>query len=94
MKRFTYLVPRSLDEAISMFESHQGRAKYIAGGTDILVKIKEGKEAPDYLISLMHILGQLGIAQNPPGQTNTRRLWSFINASNFASDNCPVVLNR
>jgi carbon-monoxide dehydrogenase medium subunit len=74
MKKFTYLVPRSLDEAISMYESHQGRAKYIAGGTDILVKIKERKEAPDYLISLMHILGQ----DRPLHNTDTGEL--FIGA--------------
>ncbi len=58
MKQFAYLVPRSLDEAISFHEAHGDRAKYVAGGTDVLVKIKEGKILPDYLISLKHILGQ------------------------------------
>jgi aerobic carbon-monoxide dehydrogenase medium subunit len=58
MRNFTYLVPRSLDEAISMHEARSGRAKYIAGGTDVLVKMKEGKLAPDGLISLRHIIGQ------------------------------------
>lgn len=57
MKKFEYLVPRSLDEAISLHESHGERAKYIAGGTDVMVKIKEGKIAPDYLISLKNIMG-------------------------------------
>jgi carbon-monoxide dehydrogenase medium subunit len=57
MKKFEYLIPRSLDEAISLHESHGERAKYIAGGTDVMVKIKEGKMAPDYLISLKNILG-------------------------------------
>ncbi len=61
MKKFTYLVPKSIDEAVSMHESHGKHAKYIAGGTDVMVKIKEGKLGPDYLISLKHItsLGQL-----------------------------------
>lgn len=58
MRNFTYLVPKTLDEAISMQQSHGERAKYIAGGTDVLVKIKEGKLTPAYLISLKHILGQ------------------------------------
>jgi carbon-monoxide dehydrogenase medium subunit len=58
MRNFAYFVPRSLNEAISMHESRRGRAKYIAGGTDVLVKIKEGKIAPDVLISLRHILAQ------------------------------------
>jgi carbon-monoxide dehydrogenase medium subunit len=58
MRKFTYLVPKNLDEAVSLHESYGDRAKYIAGGTDVLVKIKEGKLAPDYLISLKHIPGQ------------------------------------
>jgi carbon-monoxide dehydrogenase medium subunit len=58
MRKFTYLAPKSLDEAVSLHESYGGRAKYIAGGTDVLVKIKEGKLAPDYLISLKGILAQ------------------------------------
>jgi len=58
MRKFTYLVPKTLDEAISLHQSYGERAKYIAGGTDVLVKIKEGKLAPDYLISLKHIIGQ------------------------------------
>jgi CO/xanthine dehydrogenase FAD-binding subunit len=58
MKNFEYLVPKSLDEAISLHESHGDRAKYIAGGTDVMVKIKEGKMAPDYLISLKHVLNK------------------------------------
>ena len=55
MRPFTYLVPKTLDEAISLLVSHGESAKYIAGGTDVLVKIKEGKLAPDYLVSLIYL---------------------------------------
>jgi carbon-monoxide dehydrogenase medium subunit len=58
MRPFTYLVPKTLDEAISLHVSHGEQARYVAGGTDVLVKIKEGKLTPDYLISLKHIIGQ------------------------------------
>ena len=58
MRKFTYLAPKNLDEAVSLLESYGKRAKYIAGGTDVLVKIKEGKLSPDYLISLKGILDQ------------------------------------
>jgi carbon-monoxide dehydrogenase medium subunit len=58
MRKFTYLVPKNLDEAISLHQSYGDRARYIAGGTDVLVKVKEGKLTPDYLISLKRILGQ------------------------------------
>ncbi len=58
MRPFRYLTPKTLDEAISLYESHGEQAKYVVGGTDVLVKIKEGKLAPNYLISLKHIIGQ------------------------------------
>jgi carbon-monoxide dehydrogenase medium subunit len=58
MRKFTYLVPKTLDEAVSLHLSYGERAKYVAGGTDVLVKIKEGKMTPDYLISLKHIIAQ------------------------------------
>ncbi len=55
MKKFKYLIPKTLDEAVSLNQSHEGSAIYVAGGTDVMVKIKSGKLAPDYLISLKHI---------------------------------------
>lgn len=61
MKKFLYLVPKTLDEAISMMESYGERAKYVAGGTDVLVKIKERKISPEYLVSLKGINGMRGL---------------------------------
>ena len=57
MVKFEYLKPRSIDEAISLHQSHGDKAKYVAGATDVMVKIKEGKITPEYLVSLRHIPG-------------------------------------
>ncbi len=57
MNRFDYFKPATLDEAISLHASHGETAMYIAGGTDVMVKIKEGKIRPHSLISLRHIPG-------------------------------------
>ena len=57
MNKFDYLKPTSIDEAISLFGSQTEAAKYIAGGTDVMVKIKDGKIAPKRLISLRHLQG-------------------------------------
>jgi len=65
MKTFTYLVPKTLDEAVSLFESHSDRVMYVAGGTDVIVKTKQGKVAPDYLISLKHLSGLDQVQINP-----------------------------
>jgi carbon-monoxide dehydrogenase medium subunit len=54
MKKFTYLVPKNLDEAVSLHQSYGDQARYVAGGTDVLVKVKEGKLAPNYLYPSRH----------------------------------------
>jgi CO/xanthine dehydrogenase FAD-binding subunit len=57
MQEFEYLMPKSVDEAISLLVSHRERARYIAGGTDVMVKVKEGKIHPQYLVSLRRLQG-------------------------------------
>jgi len=64
MKKFDYYTPDSLKEAYGLMEERKGSARYVAGGTDILVRIKQGVLRPEALISLRHI-GQLkGIYPN------------------------------
>ncbi len=55
MKRFRYLTPKTLDEAVSLLQAQGERARYMAGGTDLLVKIKEGRAAPEYVVSLRRV---------------------------------------
>jgi CO/xanthine dehydrogenase FAD-binding subunit len=57
MQKFEYLMPKTIDEAVSLCVSHGERARYIAGGTDVMVKIKEGKISPHYLVSLRRVHG-------------------------------------
>jgi carbon-monoxide dehydrogenase medium subunit len=57
VNKFEYLTPGSIDEAISLLVSHGEQARFIAGGTDVMVKIKEGKISPQYLVSLRRIQG-------------------------------------
>jgi carbon-monoxide dehydrogenase medium subunit len=87
MYRFNYLTPRTLDEAISMHQSHDGRAKYVVGGTDVLVKIKEGKLAPDYLISLRRIMAQDRPHLNP--ETGELLIGAFM--THRAIERSPLV---
>jgi len=55
VNNFEYLMPTTINDAISLHEKYGEGAKYIAGGTDVMVKIKEGKISPQYLISLRHL---------------------------------------
>lgn len=55
MKKFDYLRPKNLEEAFTLLNQYRERAKLIAGGTDVIVMIKQKKIAPEVLISLQEI---------------------------------------
>jgi CO/xanthine dehydrogenase FAD-binding subunit len=55
MKEFKYLSPESVEEAISLYGQHSETSKFVAGGTDVIVKVKESWMEPDFLISLKKI---------------------------------------
>lgn len=60
MSNFEYHKPQTVKEAIGLMESLEN-AKYIAGGTDVMVLIKQGKLAPANLVSLRNITELNGI---------------------------------
>ena len=54
MKRFEYLNPRSLEEALEMI-SDRPEAIPLAGGTDLLVEVKHGSPSVETLLSLKRL---------------------------------------
>jgi carbon-monoxide dehydrogenase medium subunit len=50
--RFDYLRPSSIEEAIDLLQRYGNRAMLIAGGTDVMVGIRQNKFSPQVLISL------------------------------------------
>ncbi len=52
MKTFEYFKPRTLEEAISLYEKYGEKAKFLAGGTDLAVMVDDGMVSPDYVIDL------------------------------------------
>ena len=61
MHKFDYHQPQTLHEAFRLMENHKGRARYVAGGTDLLIRIKRGAIQPDALVSLRGIKELRGI---------------------------------
>jgi CO/xanthine dehydrogenase FAD-binding subunit len=62
VNRFDYYKPRSLDEVWEILDKIPG-ALLIAGGTDIMVKVREGEVRPPALVSLRSIQGLSGISE-------------------------------
>lgn len=54
MEAFTYLAPRSLSEAFSALGNGK-QSLLLAGGTDVIVQLREGRRRCDQLIDLKHI---------------------------------------
>ncbi len=52
---FEYLSPQSVAEAVELLRVHAGRARIMAGGTDLMVKIRLGAIDPDVLINIKGI---------------------------------------
>ena len=57
LSRFEYLAPRSLEEACSLLNEHEGKTRLLAGGTDLLPSMKQGLFAPEYVLDLRRVSG-------------------------------------
>ncbi len=57
MRNFEYFEPSSVSEAVSLLAEYKDEAKVIAGGTDLLVEMKQGHIRPKYVINIKAIPG-------------------------------------
>lgn len=55
--RFDYLEATTIEEAISLLSKYDGQARTIAGGTDLLVQIRNKAIKPEYVIDIGGIPG-------------------------------------
>jgi carbon-monoxide dehydrogenase medium subunit len=64
MQPFEYHAPRSLAEALRVLAHYGGTARVIAGGTDLLLKLKAGRIAPPAVVNIKHLPALRGRAVN------------------------------
>jgi CO/xanthine dehydrogenase FAD-binding subunit len=57
MKSFELYQPSTYEEAISLLRQYGKKAKVMAGGTDLLVRMKGGEIVPEYIVNLKNIRG-------------------------------------
>ncbi len=64
MKAIEYQAPRSLDEALAVFSERKGRARALAGGTDLIVQLREDRADCDIVVDVKKIpeLNELTLA--------------------------------
>ena len=55
MKPFDYTAPRNVVKAVKLLAEHGDRARVLAGGTDIIVQLREGRRDLDLLVDIKNI---------------------------------------
>lgn len=63
--RFEVAEPRSLEEAVALLAQTGKRARALAGGTDLLVRLRRRQEKVDLLVSLERVPGFNAITYRP-----------------------------
>lgn len=91
MRRFDYLRPKSLKEALQQKKTIAG-SKFISGGTDILVQIKNRELQPPALISLRSIPELATIEINGGARIGALATISDIIQHNELGLNYPVLV--
>jgi CO/xanthine dehydrogenase FAD-binding subunit len=64
LPKFRYLKPETLEEACSMLSQFNGKARVIAGGTDLMVNLKQKTDRPAYLVDISYLPGLNAIECN------------------------------
>ncbi len=55
IRDFEYLAPKTLKEALTLLDKYKDEAKIIAGGQSLLILMRQGLVAPEYLIDIKGI---------------------------------------
>jgi len=89
LPRFKYLAPKTIKEVCKLLSQYKGRVKIIAGGTDLLVKMKDRELTPQYLVGIKKIESLDYIHYNPVTGLRIGTL-----TSNQSVANSPIIREK
>lgn len=59
---FEYVKPKDMEEALHVFSLYREKARALAGGTDLIVHLKEGFAKPEVLVDVKALPGLAGLS--------------------------------
>jgi xanthine dehydrogenase FAD-binding subunit len=65
LKDFEYATAATVDEAVSLLAARGDKAKILAGGTDILVQLREGQREADFVLDVKKIPALMELMYSP-----------------------------
>lgn len=78
MKPFDYAAPKTLAQAVALLAKHGDRARVLAGGTDILVQLREGRRECDLLVDVKHVKQLNELACSPKSKKPDLRIGAAV----------------
>jgi carbon-monoxide dehydrogenase medium subunit len=67
VKEFEFLEPKTLQQALEWLNLHRGRARVLAGGTDLYLRLRKQVFLPEYVIDLKRVPGLAYITPDRSG---------------------------
>jgi aerobic carbon-monoxide dehydrogenase medium subunit len=91
--RFGYLEAKSVDEACALLEEHRGKAYLVAGGTDLMVAMRNGKIAPPENVISIKKISDLGYIREEAGELKIGALATLddICHSDMVKERFPLI---
>ena len=94
LPRFEYVLPRTVEEAVSFLSDHGEEAKLLAGGTDLVPQLKGRELGARYVVDLKGIPGLDAISYDDRSGLRIGALAtiSAIAESALAGDHYPILV--
>jgi CO/xanthine dehydrogenase FAD-binding subunit len=67
MKAFGYVAANDIEQAVALLGDYGGKAKVLAGGTDLLVDLKSASHGPEVIVDISRVKELKGIAITDDG---------------------------
>ena len=67
MQAFDHHTPQTLPEALALLAQHDGTARVIAGGTDLMLYMKSGKAEPETIVNIKKLQPLQGVSATKGG---------------------------
>lgn len=91
MKPFDYFSPTSLEQASQILLEHNGEARVLAGGTDLMIRMKRKQWTPRAVVSLNRIGGMQEIVMNGELRLGARVTLNQLDRSALIREHFPVL---